>query len=110
MASLAFTFPMLPGGSEILRQAAQEVQESRRNEYSQFKQRMKLTTEEWYIQPTPQGELIIVYLEGDDFAHTFQTLAASQEPFDVWFKEKAKKVHGVDFNQPPAGPLPQRVL
>ena len=110
MASLAFTLPMLPGGSEVLRQTAQEVQGPQREAYAQFKQRLRLTTEQWFIQPTPQGEMVTVYLEGDDFAHTFQTLAASQEPFDVWFKDKAKKVHGVDFNQPPAGPLPERVL
>jgi hypothetical protein len=110
MASLAFTLPMLPGGSEVLRQAAQEVQGPRRDEYAQFKQRMGLTSEEWYIQPTSQGEMIIVYLEGDDFAHTFKTLATSQDPFDVWFKDKAKRVHGIDYNQPLAGPLPERVL
>jgi hypothetical protein len=110
MATLAFTLPMLPGGREVLRQAAQEVQGRRRAEYAQFKQQLKLTTEQWFIQPTPQGELVTIYLEGEDFAHTFQTLAVSQDPFAVWFKEKAKKVHGVDYNQPPAGPLPERIL
>ena len=109
MASLAFVAPILPGGIENLRRLAQEMQGAKKSEVEDFHRRRKITKEEWFIQPTPQGDMVIVYLEGEDLANTFQTLAASQEPFDVWLKEQAKSVHGIDFNQPPSAPLPELV-
>jgi hypothetical protein len=109
MASLAFMVPLLPGGAERLARLRDELHGPRAAESADFYRRMRLTAERWYVQPTPQGDIVIVYLEGEDFAHTFGALAASREPFDVWFKGQAKAIHGVDFNQPPHGPLPSLV-
>jgi hypothetical protein len=74
-----------------------------------FSRRMGVTAENWYVQSMPQGDVVIVILEADDLATTFGTLAGSREPFDVWFKERAKAVHGIDFNEPPRAPLPMQV-
>ena len=109
MASLAFVAPTLPGGTENLKRLAKEIQGDKKAEVEDFHRRMKITTEEWFIQPTPKGDMVIVYLEGEDLAQTFQILAASQEPSDIWLKEQAKSVHGIDFNQPPSAPLPELV-
>ncbi|MCH8061575.1 MAG: hypothetical protein IH861_03625 [Chloroflexi bacterium] len=109
MASLAFVAPALPGGTENLRRLAQELRGGKKSEVEDFYRRMKITREQWFIQPTPQGEMVIVYLEGEDLARTFQTLAASEEPLDVWLKEQAKSVHGIDFNKPRSAPLPELV-
>ncbi len=109
MASLAFVAPALPGGTQNLKRLAQEVQGAKKPEVENFYRRMKITREEWFVQSTPQGDMVIVYLEGEDLAQTFQTLAASQEPTDVWLKEQAKSVHGIDFNQPRSAPLPELV-
>ena len=109
MASLAFVAPALPGGTENLRRLAQELHGGKKSEVEDFYRRMKITREAWFIQPTPLGEMVIVYLEGEDLARTFQTLAASEEPLDVWLKEQAKSVHGIDFNKPRSAPLPELV-
>ena len=109
MASLAFVAPALPGGTENLRRLAQELQGDKKSEVEDFYRRMKITREEWFIQPTPQGDMVIVYLEGEDLARTFQALAASEEPLDLWLKERAKSVHGIDFNKPRSAPLPELV-
>lgn len=92
-----------------MRRLAQEVQGPRRDEYDDFHRRVGLQGEAWYIQQTPQGDLSIAYLEGDDPLRSVQALAQSDHPFDRWFKEQVKLVHGIDFNQPPAGPLPEVV-
>jgi hypothetical protein len=47
----------------------------------------------------------IVYLQGEDPARSIATLAALDHPFDRWFKQEVKRLHGIDFNQPPASPL-----
>ena len=109
MASLAFVAPALPGGTQNLMRLAQDLQGAKKPEVEDFYRRMNVTREQWFIQPTPQGEMVIVYLEGEDLARTFQKLAASQEPLDVWLKEQAKSVHGIDFNKPRLAPLPELV-
>jgi hypothetical protein len=109
MTSVAFVAPLLPGGAARLRQLAKDVLGPRAAEAEDFHRRMKVTTENWYLQQTPQGDVVIVFLEGEDFGHTFGSLAVSREPFDVWFKEQAKRVHGIDFDQPPQAPLPELV-
>ena len=106
MASLAFVAPTLPGGTQNLKRLAQEVQGTKKSEVEDFYRRMNITAEQWFIQPTPQGDMVIVHLEGEDLVHTFQTFATSQVPLDVWLKQQAKLVHGIDFNQPPSAPFP----
>jgi hypothetical protein len=110
MATLAFAAPCVPGGSDVLRRLAREVQGARQQEFDTFHARVGLERESWYLQQTPQGEMCIVYLVGDDPVRSIQTLAASSHPFDQWVKEEVKLVHGIDFNQPPAGPLPEVIV
>ena len=63
-----------------------------------------------WLQPAPQGDLEILYLEVDDPARAFQEIAASQEPFDVWFRGFALEHYGLDLTQPLPGPLPELIL
>ncbi len=109
MASLAFVAPALPGGTQNLKRLAHTLQSAKKPEVEDFYRRMKITREQWFIQATPQGEMVIVYMEGEDLACTFHTLAASEEPLDVWLKEQAMSVHGIDFNKPRTAPLPELV-
>lgn len=109
MASLAFVAPALPGGTQNLKRLAHDLQAASKSDVEDFYRRMKITREQWFVQSTPQGDMIIVYLEGEDLAYTFQKLAASQEPMDIWLKEQARSVHGIDFNKPRSAPLPELV-
>jgi len=109
MATVAFVAPVLPGGAEALRDLAAAVTGPRRAEHEAFHRRAGISRENWYLQQTPQGEMTIVYLESGDLPGAFQTLANSDHPYDRWFKEQAKSVHGIDFNQPPPGPLPEAI-
>jgi hypothetical protein len=51
-----------------------------------------------WIQPTPMGDLCVVYLEADDLVTMFGCLGSSQDPFDVWFREQAREIHGIDID------------
>ncbi|HLH22628.1 MAG TPA: DUF6176 family protein [Chloroflexota bacterium] len=108
MGTIAVAFPVLPGKSEDGRRFAQEATERQRETSESFR-RMGITRESWYLQSTPQGDLVIVYMEADDPLKAFQAWAASTDPYDQWFKQRAASVCGIDFNQPlPA--LPEQVF
>jgi hypothetical protein len=54
---------------------------------------------------TPQGDVVAVYLEGEDPFEGNRRFAASTAPYDVWFKDELKKISPpyIDFNQPVPG-------
>ena len=109
MATLAISLPCLPGGADNLREFAAEVAGPRREEFEDFHHRAGLTAERWFVQQTPQGDVLNLVLEGDPM-RAIGVLATSDVPFDVWFREKAKVVHGVDFTQPLPVPPPELVF
>lgn len=109
MASLALALPCVPGGADHVRRMAAECQGSRHAEFVDFHHRMGLTSERWYLQQTPQGDLVIITLEGDPVGAVHR-LASSDQPFDQWFKEQSRTVHGVDLNLPLPGPPPELLL
>jgi hypothetical protein len=49
---------------------------------------------------TPMGDFGVVLLEGDDPVAATAAFAASQDPFDVWFKQCVKEFTAIDFGQP----------
>lgn len=106
MATMAIALPCLPGGSEKLKDIAAELSGPRRAEFDDFHRRAGLTAERWYLQQTPNGDLLNLVLEGEPL-QAIGVLAASSEPFDVWFREQVKAVHGVDFAKPLEAPPPE---
>jgi hypothetical protein len=76
---------------------------SRKAAFGDMNARLGLTEHGAYLQPTPDGNfLVIVIQEGprsDSFA---ENLLSSDHEFDRWFAENVADLHGID----PAGPLP----
>lgn len=109
MTSMAVGFPVLPGKAEAARAFAREVQGRRRAEWLASETRSGMTREEWFLQSTPQGDMVIVHFESADPMRNFQQLADSQAPFEQWFKAEVRSITGVDLNQPPPQ-LPEPIL
>jgi hypothetical protein len=110
-ASLAFVFPLTPGKVEERRCWGEEMLGPRRWEYQAFCHRLGLTEQRIYLQQTPQGEVAIVYLEGDDLPRAFQELRTSQDPFVAWFRQRAKDLlGGLDLTQISPGSLSKLVF
>ena len=42
-----------------------------------------------------RGDVAVVYLEADDLAAAFTILGTSAEPFDRWFRDHVRQVHGI---------------
>jgi hypothetical protein len=106
--AIAFTIPILPHKEELDRQTMEELVGSRRDEFEASRKRLGITKEAAWHQETPNGTVAVVCLEADDLGTAMQGIASSQEPFDVWFRERMAEIHGVHLAEP--APPPQQVL
>lgn len=104
MGTVVFGAPLLPGKTEAWRQWIAEIQGPRSSEFADFNTRHGLTRHAAWLQQTPHGDLVAVLLEGPGVEGFMQSVAGSEDEFDVWFRGTVQEVHGLDFSNPP--PLP----
>jgi hypothetical protein len=98
----AFAAPLQPGKADAARQFAREAYATRRAEMTESRAGLGLVREEVFLNQTPAGDVVAVYLEGDDPVDANRRFAASSAPFDRWFKDRCKEIFPafVDFDQP----------
>jgi hypothetical protein len=98
----AFAAPLLPGKTDAARQFAHEAYVTRVNEMAESRGEKGLTREEVFLNQTPMGDLVVVYIEGDDPVEGNRQFAASNSAFDRWFKDQCKQIFPpyVNFDQP----------
>lgn len=100
MQSVAFAFPLLPGQTEADRIALASCWSGARKEaYQDARRRAGIIREAVWIQPAPGGDVAVVYLEADDLTAAFTVLATSAEPFDRWFRDHVRQVHGIALGE-----------
>ena len=107
MASFAMALPILPGQAEGIKRMREEALGPRRSEYEESRRRMGITKEMAWVQPTPMGEIVLVYWEVEDPQRALRQMAESQDQFDSWFRQFIQNVHGVDIA---GGPPPSSEL
>ena len=49
-----------------------------------------------------------IYLEADDLGAAFKLIGTSDEPFDRWFRDHVRDVHGLSLEQ--GFPPPEQIL
>src|SRR5215467_15255887 len=99
MQSVAFAARLLPGRTEAARVALASCQAGARKEaYQDARRRAGIIREAVWIQPTPGGDVAVVYLEADDLTTAFTIVGTSAEPFDRWFRGHVHQVHGIAWN------------
>jgi hypothetical protein len=109
MAVFLGAFPVLPDKTDDARKFAQETL-ARRDEFTALQNKSGVTKEEWSLQETPMGALLLVRFESADIEQSFAQLAASTDDFEVWFRERVKEWSGVDLGLPPEAPPPEIIL
>jgi len=98
--SVAFALPLLPGQAEAVRVALASCWAGARKEaYQDARRRSGIVREAVWIQPAPGGDVAVVYLEADDLTTAFTILGTSVEPFDRWFRDHIRQVHGIALEQ-----------
>jgi hypothetical protein len=109
MPTFLGAFPVLEGKEDAVRKFAEEVR-GRMEDYNAAQKRSGTTREEWSLQETPMGSLVLVRFEAADPEAAFATLAQSTDDFDVWFKKRVKEISGVDLGAAPEGPPPEIIF
>ena len=110
MPAFCIALPVLPGKAEALRKFGENVNTTRRREFEASERRLNIPKEAWFLQSTPQGDLVLIYFEHREPAKALGEFIASQDRFDRWFKDQVKEITGVDLNQPPGGPPPEQII
>ena len=99
MQAVAFALPLLVGQTDRDRSALASCWRGERREAHQdARRRAGITREAVWIQPQPRSDVAVIYLEADDVAAAFAVLGTSAEPFDLWFRELVRRVHGIDLS------------
>ena len=100
---LALCAPLAPGATERARAFAADAYH--RDEFAASRRRLNVYGELLTLQSTPQGDVVGIYIEGDDPVKGNAGFAASKDPFDLWFKEQLTTIFppAVDFSKPIEG-------
>ena len=116
MSGIVLTFPILSGKVEAWRRFCQELSGSRRKTYEASRQRMGTTRERLALVETTFGATSVTTLEAPDVDRALGQIIASEIPFDVWYRERLQKLHGINlagyekFAQPTPIPDNQELL
>jgi hypothetical protein len=108
MALFAIAVPILPGKTEHWQRFASELTGARSADFKASRKKLEVR-ERAFLQKTPQGDLVVVTLEGNDPVGAFQKLALAKDAFTQWFVQSVMEIHGIDLNAPPPGPLPSQI-
>ena len=111
MAAIAFALPILPGQGRIIRRLSEDVlgSEPLQRAYEQSRRNLGITKEMVWLQPTPIGEMVIVYWESEDPQHVLREMAASQDLFDGRFRQFIERAApAIDLSK--EQPLPNKLL
>ncbi len=99
----AMAAPLPAANLEAWQAWMDELQGPRRAEFDDMNARHGVTDHRAYLQPTPDGNYLVLVLHDGPGADSFMAHAmTSDNEFDQWFMETVGKVHGVD----PSGPMP----
>jgi len=97
MSGIVLTFPILSGKVEAWRRFCQELSGSRRQPYEASRQRLGITFERLALVETTFGATAVTTLEAPDVDRALGQIIASEIPFDVWYRERLQKLHGINL-------------
>jgi hypothetical protein len=107
---ICIVLPLLQDKTEEARAFQRELDTERKAEYDQSERKIGITKEYWFIASVPSGDQLVAYMESADFNRAIGMFSQSQEPFDLWFKQRLAEVTEVDLGDlPPDMELPQLV-
>jgi hypothetical protein len=93
MAVYCFTQAIQPDKREEARAIFEEITRDRRDEYEASRRRLGIREERVWFQSLPEGDMAVVYWEGDDPRAALQEFASSDDPFDEWLRERGREVY-----------------
>lgn len=101
---IAIAFPVRKGKEEHWLDFAGELNGSRKEEFNASRKNMGVR-ERTFLQHTPNGDVIIVTLEGKDPEKALYQFAAGTDEFTRWFLQNVQDISGLDLTAPHEGHL-----
>lgn len=108
MALLAICVPIIPGRTEKWNRFLADLNGPRLAEFEASRRALNVR-ERTFLQHTPEGDVAIVTLEGDDPAAAFGAFGEGRDDFTNWFVAEVMECHGVDLRAAMPSPLPKLV-
>jgi len=108
MQNLSWAAPILPGKLDAWEAFNAEMQGARIDAHTASRHEMGIHREVASLMRTPNGDFVCLYHEADDLEKAFRILATSDDPYLVWFRERALEIHGLTAEML-AGPPPAEV-
>jgi hypothetical protein len=105
----AIAVPILPGKTAQWKNFVSELKGKRSEEFVESRKRLGVR-ERTFLQSTPNGDIVVVTLEGNDPAGSFKTFGNGTDPFTKWFIGQVKEIHGIDLTSPNPGPMPELMI
>lgn len=116
MTGIVLTFPIVAGKVEAWRRFCQEMSFSRKPDHEASRLRQGITLERLALIETAFGSAAATTLEADDIVQALNNILTSDLPFDRWYREQIKTLHGINltryepFSQPTPPPESQEML
>jgi hypothetical protein len=101
MEQICLALPILPGKTPDAYAFMDELENQRKAEYAESEQRIGITKEAWFLARISSGDQLVAYLESTNFGRASRLFSASQDEFDLWFKDRLANATGLDLNNPP---------
>jgi hypothetical protein len=105
----AMAVPILPGKTQQWKKFSDELKGKRYDQFAESRKKLNVH-ERTFLQNTPNGDFVIVTLEGKDPHTAFKNFGKGTDEFTTWFSKQVKEIHGFDLNSPPTGALPELIL
>lgn len=99
----AAALPLLPNKTARLHEWAMELNGIHASEFDEGLRRLGHAVT-LFAQHTPQLDLVISVVEGDEPSNALGVLARSEHPFDRWHVQQIAELSGLDFSAPPPPP------
>ena len=101
--------PILPGQTEHWHRFMNALQGEKSREYRASREKLGVR-ERAFLQQTPQGDMVIVTLEGNEPEAALARFGQGNDAFTKWFVDEVKAIHALDLTSPPQGPMPQLLI
>jgi hypothetical protein len=97
MPMYAFVAPIQPNKTDEFRQFIKDLNGPRKAEYEAARKKAGFEQEAMFLQKTPMGDMVVVMQVADSQSAALEALRSMKDPFNVWYFQKLKDIHGVDI-------------
>ncbi|MGD0249972.1 MAG: hypothetical protein ABSB97_03660 [Thermoplasmata archaeon] len=100
MPLFAFVGRLQPNKTTEFRQFIADLNGSRKKEYEDSRKKAGFRQEAMFLQKSPMGDMVVLIQDAKDEAAALTALRGMTDSFHVWYFQRMKDIHGIDFTGP----------